>query len=69
MHNVYELAGMELRNLSRFFESQSEVFQQTMGWFKRMGLNMLSLNENPSSQLKNLMTGLCKTNNLTDMHP
>lgn len=69
MHNVYELAGMELRNLSRFFESQSEVFQQPMGLFKKTGLNMLSLNENLSSQLKSLMTDLCKTNNLTDMLP
>ena len=69
MHNVYELAGMELRNLSGFFESQSEVFQQTMGLFKRTGLNMLSLNENLSSQLQSLMTDLCKTNNLTDMLP
>lgn len=60
MHNVYELAGLELRNLSRFFESQSEVSQQTMGLFKRTGLNMLSLNENLSSQLKSLMTDLCK---------
>ena len=61
MHaNVYELAGLELRNLSRFFESQSEVFQQTMGLLKKTGLNMLSLNENPSSQLKSLMTDLCK---------
>lgn len=60
MRNVYELAGLELRNLSRFFESQSEVFQQTMGLLKKTGLNMLSLNENPSSQLKSLMTDLCK---------
>lgn len=69
MCNVCEMAGIELRNLSRFFESQSEVFQQLMDLFKVMGLNMSSLNENPSSQLKSLMSDLFKTNNLTDMHP
>ena len=69
MCNVCEMAGIELRNLSRFFESQSEVFQQFMDLFKVTGLNMSSLNENPSSQLKSLMSDLFKTNNLTDMHP
>lgn len=69
MCNVCEVAGIELRNLSRFFESQSEVFQQLMDLFKVTGLNMSSLNENPSSQLKSLMSDSFKTNNLTDMRP
>lgn len=69
MCNVCEVAGIELRNLSRFFDSQSEVFQQPMDLFKVTGLNMSSLNENPSSQLKSLMSDSFKTNNLTDMRP
>ena len=69
MCNVCEVASIELRNLSRFFESQSEVFQQPMDLFKVTGLNMSSLNENPSSQLKSLMSDLFKANNLTDMRP
>ena len=69
MCNVCEVAGIELMNLSRFFESQSEVFQQPMDLFKVTSLNMSSLNENPSSQLKSLMSDSFKTNNLTDMRP